>query len=56
MPQHIVVILDIKEVVELIAACDNILYKVRHVLQISIIVSCTNYSYCVIMTVLLRLS
>ena len=28
MPQHIVVILDIKDVVELIAACDNILYKV----------------------------
>jgi len=27
MPQHIVVILDIKDVIELIAACDNILYK-----------------------------
>ena len=29
MPQHISVILDIKEVIELIANCDNILYKVR---------------------------
>ncbi len=29
MPAHISVILDKKEVIELIASCDNILYKVR---------------------------